>query len=88
MKSTQDPDIIYNVFDRHGFSVHRIDNFDRGDFAEIRAELKYAGYLSVPQLQEITLKLSLIEQNENLRVEIVHIDMIHHSIRVNIHTRE
>lgn len=88
MEHTQDPDVIYAVFDRHGLPILRIDNFDRGDFAEIRAELKYPGFLTIPQLQEITLKLRLIEQNENLRVEIVHIDMIHHSIRVNIHTRK
>ena len=88
METTLDPDIIYTVFDRHGLPVHRIDNFDRGDSAEIRAELQYPGFLSVTQLQEITLKLNLIEQNENLRIEIVHIDMIHHSIRVNIHIRK
>ncbi|HDP95111.1 MAG TPA: hypothetical protein ENN40_07105 [Candidatus Aminicenantes bacterium] len=88
MKSTLDPDVIYTAFDRNGLPVHRIDNFDRGDFAEIRAELNYPGFLTVPQLQEITLKLNLIEQNENLRIEIVHIDMIHHSIRVNIHIRK
>ncbi|MDY0296087.1 MAG: hypothetical protein RB296_02110 [Acidobacteriota bacterium] len=88
MEHTQDPDIIYTAFERHGLPVHRIDNFDRGDYAEIRAELNYPGFLTVPQLQEITLKLKLIEQNENLRLEIVHIDMIHHSIRVNIHIRK
>ncbi len=88
MESTLDPDIIYSVFDRHGFSVDRIDHFDRGNYAEIRAGLNYSDLLTVAQLQEITLKLNLIEQNENVHIEVVHIDLIHHSIRVNIHIRK
>ncbi len=85
MLNTLDPNKIYDAFDKHGFSVLRIDNFDRGDYAEIRAELSYREYLSVNQLQEITLKLNLIEKNENVDLRIVHIDMFHKTLRVNIH---
>ena len=85
MLNTLDPNKIYDAFDKHGFSVLRIDNFDRGDYAEIRAELSYNEYLSVNQLQEITLKLNLIEKNEEVELRIVHIDMFHKTLRVNIH---
>ncbi len=40
MKTTFDPQIIYEVFDKYGFPVLRIDNFDKGTFAKIRTELK------------------------------------------------
>jgi hypothetical protein len=85
MQNTLDPNKIYDAFDKHGFSVLRIDNFDRGDYAEIRAELSYKEYLTVNQLQEITLKLNLIEKNEEVELRIVHIDMFHKTLRVNIH---
>jgi hypothetical protein len=65
----------------------RIDQFDKGNYAEIRAQLNYPKYLSIIQLQEITMKLALLEKNENLRVEIANIDMIHRTLRINIHTR-
>lgn len=87
MKNTNSPDIIYGVFERYGFPVLRIDQFDKGNYAEIRAQLNYPKYLSIIQLQEITMKLALLEKNENLRVEIANIDMIHRTMRVNIHTR-
>ena len=46
MDTTLSPEIIYEVFDKYGFSVLRIDNFDRGDYAEIRAELWFKDRLS------------------------------------------
>ncbi|MCK4942136.1 MAG: hypothetical protein KAS65_01095 [Candidatus Aminicenantes bacterium] len=84
MKSTLYPEIIYGTFERYGFPVLRIDHFDRGDYAEIRAELDYPGFLSVKQLQEITMKLNLMEKNEGIQIQIVNVDMIHKTMRVNI----
>jgi hypothetical protein len=74
MKSTLYPEVIY-------------ENFDRGNYAEIRAELNYPDFLSVSHLQEITMKLNLIEKNENLQIQIINIDMIHKTMRVNILVR-
>ena len=85
MKDTLNPEIIYDVFDRYGFSVLRIDNFDRGNYAELRVELNYEGYITVNQLQEITMKLYLIEKNEKIALKIVHIDMPHRTMRLNIY---
>lgn len=87
MQSTYDPQQIYDVFDRYGFAVLRIDQFDRGDYAKIRAELKYE-QLTTDHLLEITTKLKLLEKNENIDVTIVNIDMIHKTMRLNIATRE
>ena len=84
MENTLSPDIIYETFERYGFPILRIDHFDRGNYAEIRAELGYSQYLSVKQLQEITMKLNLIEKNELVKLQIVDIDMIHKTMRVNI----
>ena len=84
MKDTLSPDMIYDIFGRLGFPVLRIDHFDRGNYAEIRAQLNYPGNLSVLQLQEITGKLSILEKSEDIRIEVVNIDMIHHTLRVNI----
>ena len=75
------------MFDRYGFAVLRIDQFDRGDYAKIRAELKYE-QLTTDHLLEITTKLKLLEKNENIDVTIVNIDMIHKTMRLNIATRE
>ncbi len=86
MKNTYDIDVIYNIFTRLGFPVLRIDQFDRGNYAEIRAELNYPKYITVNQLHEIAMKLAVIESNENIRIEICNIDMIHRTMRVNIHT--
>jgi coproporphyrinogen III oxidase-like Fe-S oxidoreductase len=88
MDTTLSPEIIYEVFDKYGFSVLRIDNFDRGNYAEIRAELNYSEYLSVKQLQDIVLKLNLIEKNEKLELKIVNIDMIHKTMRLNFYIRK
>ena len=87
MINTNSPDIIYEVFERYGFPVLRIDHFDRGNYAEIRAQLNYPQFLSTMQLQEITMKLSMLERNEDVHLEIANIDMIHRTIRINIHTK-
>ncbi len=83
MKDTLNPDKIYAAFETGGFSVDRIDNFHDGKYAEIRAELQFEKHLSVQNLQEITLKLKMIEENEGIHMEIIHIDMAHKSIRIN-----
>ncbi len=84
MKTTFDPQIIYDVFCRYGFPVLRIDDFDKGTFAKIRAELKNSEYISVEELQDIVIRLRLIEKNENVEIKIVNIDMIHKTMRVDI----
>ncbi len=86
MQSTYDPQQIYDVFDRYGFAVLRIDEFDRGNYAKIRAELKY-GQLGTDQLLEITTRLKTLEKNESLEIQIVNIDMIHRTMRLNIATK-
>lgn len=83
MQSTNDPQLIYDVFDRYGFAVLRIDEFDRGDYAKIRAELKY-DRLTTDLLLEITTKLKTLEKNENVDISIINIDMIHKTMRLNI----
>ena len=83
MKNTYDPQMIYDVFNRFGFPIVRIDQFDRGNFAKIRAELKYE-QLSVDCLLEITTRLKSMEKNENLEIQIINIDMIHKTMRLNI----
>lgn len=83
MKNTYDPQLIYDVFNRFGFPIMRIDQFDRGNFAKIRAELKY-DWLSVDCLLEITTKLKSMEKSENMGINIINIDMIHKTMRLNI----
>ena len=87
MKNTYDPQLIYDMFDRFGFKVLRIDQFDSGNFAKIRAELDYE-HLSLSQLLEITTKLISLEQSENLEIHVVNIDMIHKTMRLDFRTRE
>jgi hypothetical protein len=87
MKNTFDPQLIYDVFGRYGFPIMRIDQFDRGNFAKIRAELKY-DQLNIDYLLEITTRLKSLEKTENLIIHIINIDMIHKTIRLNITTRE
>lgn len=84
MENTLSPEIIYETFERYGFPVLRIDHFDRGNYAEIRAELIQSEYLNVKQLQEITMKLNMMEKNESIKIQVVDIDMIHKTMRVNI----
>jgi hypothetical protein len=87
MKNTYDPQLIYDMFDRYGFKVLRIDQFDSGNFAKIRAELNYE-WLSLAQLLEITTKLISLEKSENLEIHVVNIDMIHRTMRLDFLTRE
>jgi hypothetical protein len=87
VKNTYDPLLIYDMFDRAGFKILRIDQFDSGNFAKIRAELNYEK-LSAAVLLEIATKLIALEKAENLEIQIVNIDMIHKSMRVDIITRE
>jgi len=87
MQTTYDPQQIYDVFDRYGFAILRIDQFDRGNYAKIRAELKYER-LMTDHLLEISTKLKLLEKNENVEISIVNIDMIHKTMRLNIAIRE
>lgn len=87
MKNTYDPLLIYDMFGSAGFKILRIDQFDSGNFAKIRAELNYER-LSAALLLEIATRLMSLEKNENLEIHIVNIDMIHKSMRVDIITRE
>jgi hypothetical protein len=88
MKSTYDPEIIYDVFDRHGFPVLRIDRFDRGNYAELRTALNYKEPITPEDLFEITNRLKIIQKNEEISIRIVNIDLIHKTMRINIHTRK
>ena len=88
MKDTYDPEIIYDVFDRHGFPVLRIDRFDRGNYAELRAGLKYKEPITPEDLLEIANRLQIIQKNEGISVRIVNIDMIHKTMRINISIRD
>ena len=85
MKDTYDPQLIYDAFHRNGFPITRIDHFDRGNYAEIRTELRYNDFLNLNQMHEILLKLNIIEESENITLRIVHVDMVHKSLRVNIY---
>jgi uncharacterized protein YxjI len=87
MKNTYDPQLIYDLFDHFGFKVLRIDQFDCGNFAKIRAELAYER-LSAAQLLEIATRLMTLEQSENIDIQIVHINMVHKTMSLNITTRE
>jgi hypothetical protein len=87
VKNTYDPLLIYDMFDRAGFKILRIDQFDSGNFAKIRTELNYER-LGAPALMEIATKLMAMEKAENLEIQVVNIDMIHKSMRVDIITRE
>ncbi len=87
MKNTIDPQLIYDVFNRFGFPIVRIDQFDRGNFAKIRAELKYER-LNSDALLEITTRLKSMERSENIEIHIINIDMIHKSMRLDILTKE
>jgi len=86
MQSTYDPQQIYDVFNRYGFAILRIDQFDRGNYATLRAELKYEK-LSTDHLLEITTRLKSLEKNESLEIDIINIDMNHKTMRLNIMTK-
>jgi 23S rRNA U2552 (ribose-2'-O)-methylase RlmE/FtsJ len=87
MINTYEPQLIYDMFDHYGFNVLRIDQFDSGTFAKIRAELSYE-QLSANQLLEIATRLISLEKNENLEVQVVMVDMRHRSLTVNILVRD
>ncbi|MCP5052997.1 MAG: hypothetical protein GY940_37870 [bacterium] len=86
MKNTLAPEIIYDAFSRHDLALLRIDHFDRGNYAEIRMEINHTEPLTIDQLLELTAKLRLIEKNENIKIKIVHLDMFHKTLRINIET--
>ncbi len=67
--------------------ILRIDQFDRGNYATIRAELKYEK-LTTDNLLEVTTRLKSLEKNESLEIHIINIDMNHKTMRLNIITRE
>lgn len=88
MENTFDPQVIYDAFSRHEMVVRRIDHFDKGDYAEIRIDLPGAAHLSPTQLLELSTRLKVIENREQLMIEIIHIDMVHHTLRINIYTEK
>ena len=87
MKNTYDPLLIYDMFDHFGFKVLRIDQFDCGNFAKIRAEMGI-DRLGPSQLLEIATRLMSLEKGENLDVQVVYVDMVHKTMTLNIATRE
>jgi len=87
MKNTYEPQLIYDMFSHYGFNVLRIDQFDSGSFAKIRAELNYE-QLNASQLLEIATRLMSMEKNENLDIQVVMVDMRHRTMTVNILVRE
>jgi len=87
VKNTYDPQLIYDMFDRFNFKVLRIDQFDCGNFAKIRAEIEHEK-LSVAQLLEMSARLMSMEKSENIDIQIVHIDMFHKTMSLNLTTRE
>jgi hypothetical protein len=87
MRNTYDPQQIYDVFDHYGFKVLRIDQFDSGNFAKIRAELG-CEQLSASQLLEIATRLISLEKNENVEIQLVYVDMRHQTMTLNLLVRE
>jgi len=87
MKNTYEPQLIYDMFDHYGFNVLRIDQFDSGNFAKIRAELNIE-LLGAGQLLEVATRLISLEKNENLDVQVIMIDMRHCTMTLNILVRE
>jgi 23S rRNA U2552 (ribose-2'-O)-methylase RlmE/FtsJ len=87
MKNTYEPQLIYDMFSHYGFNVLRIDQFDSGSFAKIRAELNYE-QLNAGQLLEVATRLISMEKNENLDIQVVMVDMRHRTMTVNILVRE
>ncbi len=87
MKNTYDPQMIYDMFDHFGFKCLRIDQFDCGNFAKIRAEIE-TERLNTSQLLEIATRLMSMEKSENLDIHIIHINMVHRTMTLHISTRE
>lgn len=84
MKTTLEPDQIYMIFEKAGIPALRIDEFDRGNFAKIRAQLPYQNFMTVGNLLELSYKLNTIEKEENLKVKIIHLDLVHQTLSLNI----
>lgn len=87
MKNTYEPQQIYDVFDRYGFKVLRIDQFDSGSYAKIRAELDYE-QLYVNQLLEVTTRLISLERNEEVELQLLYIDMRHRTMTLLLQLRD
>jgi hypothetical protein len=87
MKNTYEPQLIYDVFDHYGFKVLRIDQFDSGTYAKIRAELEYE-QLNAGQLLEIATRLISLEKNENVEIQVAYLDMRHRTMTLNLLIRE
>ncbi len=87
MKNTYEPQLIYDVLDNYGFKVVRIDQFDSGSFAKIRAELG-CEQMSAGQLLEMATRLISLEKNENVEVQVTYLDMRHRTITLNLLVRE
>jgi hypothetical protein len=87
MKNTYDPQLIYDMFDHFGFKCLRIDQFDCGNFAKIRAEVGFER-LSASQLLEIATRLMSMEKSENLDIQVVHVNMVYRTMTLHISTRE
>lgn len=84
MKTTEDPEIIYDACNRYGLAPLRIDRFDRGNYAEIRLEIKGTGDICLDDLQHIINNLRLLQKGENIEVRIVHIDARHSSMKITV----
>jgi hypothetical protein len=84
MKTTFEPDLIYAIFAQAGFPVLRIDEFDRGNFAKIRAEIPYKKSVSIKELLNIALKLNALEEQEKIEIQLKHLDLVHGTIRLDI----
>jgi hypothetical protein len=84
MKTTTDPEIVYDAFSRYGMAPLRIDCFDRGDYAEIRLEIKSGETLNLEEVQHIINNLRLLQKGEEVEIQIVNIDARHGSMKVNL----
>lgn len=87
MKNTYEPQLIYDLFAHYGFGVLRIDQFDSGNSAKIRAELN-SEQLTAAQLLEIATRLMSMEKHENLDIQVVFIDMRHRTMTLQLLLRE
>ncbi len=87
MKNTYEPQLIYDLFSHYGFGVLRIDQFDSGNSAKIRAELN-SEQMSAAQLLEVATRLMSMEKHENLDIQVVFLDMRHRTMTLHILLRE
>ncbi len=87
MKNTYEPQLIYDLFTHYGFGVLRIDQFDSGNSAKIRAELN-TEHLTASQLLELATRLMSMEKHENLDIQVAFIDMRHRTMTLQLLLRE